>query len=689
MDHATTRPPRAERRPTRREVFATTLVDDYAWLRDPGYPEVTDPDVLAYLEAENAYAAAVLGPERELADALFAELKGRLKDDDEGVPTPHGPYLYAWRFQPGAQYRQWYRRPRDGGGGEEVFLDEPRLAEGASYFDLRTFQPSPSHGLVAYSTDRDGSERYVIEVLEPAAGRALPDRVANTSGALVWADDQTFFYCELNEQLRPFRVRRHVLGAAPADDPIVFEEADPGFFVAVAKTLTDDFVLIATGDHVTSEIHLIPAAEPTAAPRVVAPRRPGHEYSVAQRGDRFLITTNDRHRNFRLVEAPVAAPEEANWRELLAGSEAVYVLGAVGFRDFVVVATREHGLVQIRLHYDDGRIVAVPWPEAAYAAGLASNLDYATDRVRLRYSSMVTPASVIDFHPADGRMETLKVQEIPSGYDRTRYRTERLEATAPDGARVPISLVYPLGFPRDGSGPLLLYGYGSYGMGLDPGFSTSRLSLLNRGVAVAIAHVRGGDELGRGWYEDGKLAKKPNTFADFIACAEHLVAERWTAPGRIAIEGGSAGGMLVGAVLNQRPDLWGCALALVPFVDVLNTMMDASLPLTPIEWPEWGNPLEDEGAFRTILAYSPYENVTAQAYPPMFVRAGIADPRVTYWEPLKWVAKLRATKADANPLVLRTNMDAGHFGASGRYDELEERAEEFAFLLTCFGLSRG
>ena len=668
----------------RREVFATTLVDAYAWLRDPGYPEVTDPDVLAYLHAENAYADAILGPRRELADALFQELKGRLKDDDAGVPTPHGPYLYGWRFRPGEQYRHWYRRPR-AGGEEVVFLDEPRLAEGASYFRLATFQPSPGHDLVAYATDRDGSERYVIEVLEPASGRTLADRVENTAGTPIWADDRTFFYCELNEQLRPFRVRRHVLGASAADDPIVFEEADPGFFVAVAKTLTDDFVLIATGDHVTSEVHLIPTAAPTAAPRCVAPRRPGHEYSLAQRGAHFLITTNDRHRNFRLVEAPVAAPEEANWRELLAGSEAVYLLGAVGFRDFTVVATRERGLVQIRLHYDDGRIVQVPWPEPAYAAGLASNLDYATDRIRLRYSSMVTPSSVIDFHPADRRMETLKVQEIPSGYDRSRYRTERLEATAADGARVPLSIVYPVDFARDGSAPLLLTGYGSYGMGLDPGFSTSRLSLLDRGFAVAIAHVRGGDELGRGWYEDGKLEKKPNTFADFIACAEHLVAEGWTSAGRIAIEGGSAGGMLVGAVLNQRPDLWGCALALVPFVDVLNTMMDASLPLTPIEWPEWGNPLEEERAFRTILAYSPYENVTAQAYPPLFVRAGIADPRVTYWEPAKWVAKLRATKTDDHPLVLRTNLDAGHFGASGRYDELEERAEEFAFLLSCFG----
>jgi len=683
MDPTPVTPPFAARRPERRELFGTSLVDDYAWLRDPDYPEVRDPAIRGYLEAENAYADALLAPDRDLVDALFAELKGRLKDDDEGVPTPHGPFLYGWRYQPGAQYRQWFRRPRTG-GDEVVFLDEPSLAAGTAYFNLRTYQPSPSHHLVAYSTDRDGSERYVIEVVDPASGVALPDRVANSSGTPVWADDETFFYCELNAQLRPFRVRRHVLGTEPAEDSVVFEEADPGFFVALAKTLTDEFIVISTGDHVTSEVHLVATAAPASQPRVVAPRRAGHEYSLTQRGDRFLITTNDRHRNFRLVEAPVGAPGEDNWRELLAGSEAVYLLGAVGFRDFAVTITRERGLVRIRLRYDDGRMVEVPWPEAAYAAGLGANLDYATERLRVRYSSMVTPPSVMDFHPADGRLETLKVQEIPSGYDPSRYRTERLEARAPDGVLVPISLVYPVDFRRDGTGPLLLYGYGSYGMGLDPSFGTARLSLLNRGFAFAIAHVRGGDELGRGWYEDGKRAQKTHTFDDFVACAEHLIDEGWTAAGRIAIEGGSAGGMLVGAVLNRRPELWGCALALVPFVDVLNTMLDASLPLTPIEWPEWGNPLEDEAAFRTILAYSPYENVRAQAYPPIFVRAGIADPRVTYWEPAKWVAKLRATKTDDHWLVLRTNMDAGHFGASGRYDELKERAEEFAFLLKCF-----
>lgn len=677
-------PPVAERRPDRRTVHGVELVDDLAWLRDPAYPTVETPEILAYLEAENAYADAVLAPEAGLVDRLFAELKGRLKDDDASVPAPWGAFVYGWRFAPGAQYRQWYRRPREG-GEETVFLDEPALAQGSTYFNLRAYAPSPDHGLIAYSTDRDGSERYVIDVLDPADGRPRADRITNTSGTPVWADARTFFYCELNEQLRPFRVRRHVLGSDPATDPVVFEEADPGFFVGVSRTLTGAYVLISSGDHVTSEVHIVPTATPEAEPRLVAARRAGHEYTLAHRGEVFLIVTNDRHRNFRLVEAPEAAPEEANWREVIAGSEESYLLGAVGFRDFVVVVTRERGLVQVRLRYDDGRIVEVPWPEAAYGAGLGANYDYATDRLRLGYSSMITPPSVIDFHPADGRMEVLKVQEIPSGYDKARYRTERLEAVAPDGAKVPISIVYPVGFSKDGTGIVHLYGYGSYGMGLDPSFGTGRLSLLDRGIAYAIAHVRGGDELGRGWYEDGKLLKKTNTFDDFVACAEHLIGAGWTAPGRLSIEGGSAGGMLMGAVLNKRPDLWGCALALVPFVDVLNTMLDASLPLTPIEWPEWGNPIEDADAFARLLGYCPYQNVAAKAYPPIYVRAGLSDPRVTYWEPAKWVARLREHKVDRNLLVLRTNMDAGHFGASGRYDELKERAEAYAFLLKCFG----
>ncbi len=673
-------PPIAPRHPSRRSWHGIELVDDYAWLRDPAYPAVETPEILDHLRAENAYADTVLAPEQELAERLFEELKGRLKQDDASVPTPWGPFLYGWRFEPGAQYRRWYRRPREG-GAETVFLDEPKLAEGAAYFNLRTYAPSPDHALIAYSTDRDGSERYVIEVIDPTTGEGLADRIANTSGTPVWGDGQTLYYCELNEQLRPFRVRRHALGSDPATDPIVFEEHDPGFFVGISRTLSGAYVLIGTGDHVTSEIHLLQTDAVDAAPRMIAARRAGHQYSVSHRGDRLLIVTNDRHRNFRLVEAPDATPDEAHWTEIIPGSDASYLVGAAAFRDFVVVASRERGLVQIRLRYDDGAIVEVPWPEPAYAAGLGANHEYGADRLRLSYSSMVTPASVIDFHPADRRMEVLKVQEIPSGYDKGRYRTERLEATAPDGVRVPISIVYPKDFPRDGTGPLLLYGYGSYGMGLDPSFGTSRLSLLDRGIAFAIAHVRGGDELGRGWYDDGKLEKKTNTFSDFIACAERLVAERWTAPGRIAIEGGSAGGMLVGAVLNQRPELWGCALALVPFVDVLNTILDETLPLTPIEWPEWGNPIEDVAAFERIRGYCPYQNLSVQAYPPTFVRAGLSDPRVTYWEPAKWVAKLRATKTDDNLLVLRTNMDAGHFGASGRFDELQERAEEFAFLL--------
>ncbi|MEO1090328.1 MAG: S9 family peptidase [Pseudomonadota bacterium] len=679
------KPPVAAIRETRRTYHGEVLLDEYAWLRDPGYPEVDDPAVLEHLRAENAYADAIMAPLVPLTERLFGEFKGRIEEDEASVPTPHGDWLYGWRYAPGVQYRRWYRVPK-AGGSEIVFIDEPALAADHAYFNLRSYAPSPDHGLVAYATDTDGSERYVVEIVEPESGTRRPDRLVNTSGVVAWGDDGTLFYTELNDQLRPFRVRRHQLGTDPATDPVVFEETDPGFFVGVGRMPSDAFVMIGTGTHATTEVHLVPTADPTAPPRVVAPRREGHEYAVSHRGDRLLIVTNDHHRNFRLVEAPVATPDEPNWRELRPGSDEVYLVAAVPFATFVVAVTRERGLVQIRVETDDGRTLQVPWPEPTYAAGLGANLEFATDRLRLRYGSLVSPASVMDFHLADGRLETLKVQRIPSGYAKDDYVSERLEATTADGVKVPISLVRRADRSGD-AGPLLLYGYGAYGMGLDPSFRGSRLSLLDRGVTFAIAHVRGGDELGRHWYDDGKLEKKTNSFGDFVACAEHLVAAGYTTPGQIAIEGGSAGGMLVGAVLNMRPELWRCALALVPFVDVLNTMLDASLPLTPIEWPEWGDPLRDETAFRRLRAYSPYDNVAARDYPPMFVRAGLSDPRVTYWEPAKWVARLRSAKTDGNRLIMRTNMDAGHFGASGRYDELRERAEEYAFLLDCFGLT--
>ena len=683
--------PQAARRPLTRERFGRAWTDDYAWLRDPAYPKVKDPAIRGHLEAENAWFEAHMAPHRAAVDALHAELKGRIKQDDRSVPVRRGRYEHQWRFAEGAQYRTWYRRALDGDAEPAVLLDENALAEGRDYFSLRALEVSPDDRLLAYSTDDDGSERYRLHLRDLETGRELADLVANISGAVEWAEDgRTLLYVELNERLRPFRVRAHRLGDDPADDAVLYEEADPAFFVSIGKTRSRRFLLIAGGTHVTRELRLLDAADPLAPARLVAPRREGHRYSLDHAHGRLWILTNDRHENFRLVSAPEAEPEEAGWREEIGGDDRHYLLGLSCFRDFLVLAERADGLSHLRVRGYDGSEHAIAFPEAVYTANLGDNREFATDRVRVGYTSMVTPASVMDYVVAKRRLIVRKEQEIPSGYAKARYVTRRLMAPAADGAAVPVTIVHRDDFPAGGGGgPLLLYGYGSYGHGLDPAFAPSRLSLLDRGIAFAYAHVRGGDELGHRWYREGKLEHKTNTFADFVAAAEHLVREGYTSAGGIAVKGGSAGGMLVGAVVNERPELWACAIAEVPFVDVLNTMLDASLPLTPIEWPEWGNPIADGAAFARILGYSPCDNVRAQAYPPMLVTAGISDPRVTYWEPAKWVARLRATKTDRNPLLLKVNMGAGHFGKSGRFDALRELAEQYVFLFGCLGVEDG
>ncbi len=678
-------PPRAKRSALRLERHGICWDDPYAWLRDPGYPKVEDPDIRGYLDAENAYFSAVMAPRQGLIEALHAELKGRLKDDDSSVPVPDGDWLYHWAFTAGAQYRTWYRAPRRG-GAPVVILDEPALAAGLGYFNLGSLAVGPDARHLAYGTDGDGSERYVIQVKDLDSGRLVGEAIANTSGGVVWAaDSRRFFYVELNDKLRPYRVRLHRLGRPPADDPIVYEEDDPAFFVGLGQTQSRRFVSLATGSHVTREIRLIEAADPERPPVLVAPRRDEHRYSVEHAGDALWIRTNDLHENFRLVRAPVDSPGEASWQEVLAGSDDNYLLDVTCFHDFMVISERRHGLANLRVRGYDGSEHAIDFHEAVYTAGLGDNREFETDRLRLGYSSLTTPGTVYDYAVEKRALTTLKVQEIPSGYEPELYVGERLWATAADGTEVPISVVRRRDFPLDGSGRLFLYGYGAYGMGMPPAFNASRLSLLERGFAFAIAHVRGGDELGQRWYRDGKLAAKMNSFTDFIACAERLIGAGYARPGAIAIRGGSAGGMLMGAVANLRPDLWRCVVAEVPFVDVLNTMLDETLPLTPIEWPEWGNPLASKEDFLRIRTYCPYQNITAKAYPAMLVTAGISDPRVTYWEPAKYVAKLRATKTDANLLLLKTNMDAGHFGASGRFDALQEHAEVLAFVFECFG----
>jgi oligopeptidase B len=681
-------PPVAAKRPSDVTHHGVTVSDDYAWLRDPGYPEVTDKAVLAHLAAENAWFEARMAPQRPLVDKLFKEMRGRIKEADKSVPQKDGDWLYWIEFEEGAEYKKWWRRPvgaPDDGSADELILDEVALAEGKEYFRLGALSVSKSGKLLAYAIDDNGSERFTARIRNLETGELLPDEIPGTLSALIWvADDRGLVYSLANEQWRTDNARLHWLGQPTSSDVELYHEDDEGFRVGSSLSANEDWLIIGASDHETSEVRLIPAADPLAPPVLVKARQKGVEYDVDERGGVLYVHANDTHENFRLATAPLARPGE--WTTLIEGSDDFYLTGFDLFRDFYVIEGRRGGLDQIEVrHYDDpARIEPIVFPEASYSAGLADNPEWAVDKLRLSYESMVSPATVYDYHLGSRTLETLKVQEIPSGYDASLYRTERLEITARDGTTIPVSVV--MRRDREGAGPLYLYGYGAYGIAIDPGFSTTRLSLVDRGFAYAIAHIRGGDDLGRAWYKAGKLERRANTFNDFVDVAKALVERGYTAPGRIAISGGSAGGELMGAVINSDPALFGAVAAHVPFVDVLATMLDASLPLTPGEWPEWGNPIEDADAFALIRSYSPYDQVRAQAYPPMLVTAGLNDPRVTYWEPAKWVAKLRELKTDANELLLKTNMGAGHGGKSGRFESLRETAEEFAFILWQLGI---
>jgi oligopeptidase B len=653
--------------------------DDYAWLRDPGYPEVTDKEVLAHLEAENAWFEARMARQKPLIESLFKEMRGRIKEADKSVPQKDGDWLYWIEFEEGAEYKKWWRRPV-AGGADELMLDEVALAEGKEYFRLGALSVSQNGKLLAYAVDDNGSERFTARIKDLATGELLPDEIPGTLSSLVWvAGDTGLVYSLANENWRTDNARLHWLGQDLASDVELYHEDDEGFRVGSSLCANEKWLIVGASDHETSEVRLIPAADPLARPILVKPRQKGVEYDVDERDGTLFIHANDTHENFRLATAPLDRPGE--WTTLIEGSDAFYLTGFDLFRDFYTIEGRRAGLDQIELrHYDDPTYVEpITFPEASYSAGLGDNPEWAVDKLRLSYESMVSPSTVYDYHLADKRLEVLKVQEIPSGYDASLYRTERLEITARDGTAIPVSVM--MRRDRQEAGPLYLYGYGAYGIAIDPGFSTTRLSLVDRGFAYAIAHIRGGDDLGRAWYKAGKLERRTNTFNDFVDVARGLVERGYTQEGRIAISGGSAGGELMGAVINSDPKLFGAVVAHVPFVDVLATMLDESLPLTPGEWPEWGNPIEDPAAFELIRSYSPYDQVKPQAYPPLLVTAGLNDPRVTYWEPAKWVAKLREMKTDDNELLLKTNMGAGHGGKSGRFESLRETAEEFAFIL--------
>ncbi|MES2136571.1 MAG: S9 family peptidase [Pseudomonadota bacterium] len=674
-------PPQAEQRPYSYERHGLTIDDPWHWLRDPKYPEVDDPHVLAYLKAENAYFEGWKGQHQPLLDQLFEEMKGRIKEDDSSVPLRDGEFLYWWAFTPGAQYKTWHRKPV-GDGDDEVIFDEPVEAEGKAYFRLGALEVSPNGKLLATLADYDGSERFELRIRDLATGKDIETVTKVGIGQPVWASDSAgVLFTEVNDNWRSYRARYHRLGRPLEEDVTVYEETEElGFSVGIGKSQDRTTIFVSTGDNATSEVRFVSADDPAQPLTLISPRKPNREYHVDAAHGKLWIHTNDDHVNFRLAVADSAKPAE--WSTVIEGSDRVYLTGLTSYRDHLAISSRVDGLDQLVLRTYTGEETRLPFKEASFTAFFHGNREFAPDSYRLGYSSMVTPMTTYDYDPESGELEVRKVQDIPSGYDAALYQTDRLMIDARDGPKVPVSVVYRKGFEKDRTGKLFLYGYGAYGMAVPPAFNSNRISLLDRGWACAIAHIRGGDDLGYKWFLDGKLAKRTNTFNDFVDVAKGLVAARFTRPGRIAINGGSAGGELMGAVVNSDPELWGAVVADVPFVDVLNTMLDDTLPLTPGEWPEWGNPITDKTVFDYIRSYSPYDNVKPQDYPPMLITGGLTDPRVTYWEPAKWAAKLRATKTDSNLLLLKINMGAGHGGKSGRWEKLHEVAETYAFMLT-------
>ncbi len=681
---ATDQPPCARPVPHFDERHDDIRLDEFHWLRDRGNPEV-----IAYLEAENAWTAGSMRHTEQLQRALYDELVGRIQETDLSVPEWIDGFLYYRRTEAGRQYGIFCRRRDEEDAPEETLLDLNALAVGHPYCRLGAREVSPNQRYLAYSVDLTGAEQFELRIKDLVTGAVLPERISNTSRSVAWANDsRTLFYVTLDEARRPYAAHRHVLGSAPALDEVVHLEPDEAFFVEVGRTRSGGFLLLELASHTTSEVRYLSADDPEGPFRVLAPRVAGVEYSVAHHGDRFLIATNESAKNFRVLEAPVADPEPERWRELLPHRPAVKVDGLDTFRDHLVIHEREAGLRQVRvIELATGETHRLVFPEPVYAVHRSENPAFDTATLRFVYTSLITPATVVDYDMSARAWTERKRTEV-RGYDPSGYRSERVTAVAPDGTRVPVSLVYRAPLERNGRRPALLIGYGAYGVSLDPSFSAHYLSLLDRGFVVAIAHVRGGEELGRGWYEDGKLFAKRNSFTDFIAVAEHLVAAGYTCPHRLAINGGSAGGLLMGAVTNLRPDLFRAVVAEVPFLDVVNTMLDPTLPLTVIEYEEWGNPGDPE-AYAYIKSYSPYDNIETKAYPHMLVTGGLNDPRVAYWEPAKWTARLRARKTDSNRLLLKTHMGAGHGGASGRYDAIRETAFKYAFLLDALGWTDG
>ncbi|MBD2022545.1 S9 family peptidase [Leptolyngbya sp. FACHB-36] len=680
----TTTPPVAEKRPHVHSLHGDERVDDYFWMRDRD-----DPAVIDYLEAENNYTDAMMQQTEPLQAALYDEMLARIQETDLSVPVRKDDYYYYSRTEAGKAYPIHCRKRGSLDAPEEVLLDQNQLAEEHEYFAIGTFQVSPNHQLLAYSVDTTGGESYTLYFLDLTTGQHDSESIPDTYYSFAWGNDsQTVFYTQVDAAHRPFKLFRHTLGQPVTADVLIYHEPDDSYFLGVGKTRSEAYLLLSLGSKITSEVHYLDANQPTGEFRVIRPRTVGVEYSVEHHRDLFYIVTNEDALNFKLVKAPVSAPQLENWETVIPHRPDVLLSDVSAFVDHLIIYERKSGLPTVRVRkLSSGDEHSIAFPEPSYEVDEAGNPEFHTQTLRFSYTSLITPPSIFDYNLDTQERELKKETPVLGGYDRTQYVTERLHATASDGTQIPLSLVYKKGVGTTGTNPLLMTGYGSYGVDYPDSFSSTRLSLLDRGVIMAIAHIRGGSEMGRKWYEDGKFLQKKNTFMDFIACAEYLIQQQWTSPDRLAISGGSAGGLLVGAVVNLRPDLFKTALAQVPFVDVVTTILDTSLPLSATEWEEWGNP-NDKTFYDYMKSYSPYDNVEAKDYPALLITGGLNDPRVAYWEPAKWTAKLRDLKTDSNVLLLKTHMGAGHGGASGRYERLKEIAFEYAFLLDQWGMTK-
>jgi oligopeptidase B len=678
------KPPVAERIAHVDTLFGQERVDYYYWLRDR-----SDTNVIHYLEAENAYTEAVMKPTEALQDSIYEELIGRIKETDLTVPVRQGDYYYYSRTQEGEEYRIYCRKKGSLEADEEVILDVNELAKGLHYCYLGVFEVSPDQNLLAYGIDTTGAESFTVYIKDLQTGQVLADTISNAAYSLKWANDnKNFFYTTRGDANRPDKVWRHTLGSNARNDKLIFLEEDERMYVDVSKTKDDAFLLVEMGSHTTTEAHYLDANNPDGRFQVITPRVQDVEYYVYHHGKTFYILTNENAINFKLMQVPDATPAKENWTELIAQRDGVTLDALSMFKDFMAVIQRQNGLQEIQIrNFSTGENHYIEWPEAVYSFSVHENPEFNSDKLRFTYQSLTTPRTVYDYDMNTRQRELLKEYEVLGGYDKTQYQAERVFATADDGTQVPISLVYKKGMKKEGGNPFYLYVYGAYGYSMDPYFSTNRISLLDRGFMFGIAHVRGGGEMGRQWYDDGKMLNKMNTFTDLIACSQYLIDSGYTARDKLIISGASAGGLTVGATVNMRPDLFTMVVADVPFVDVVNTMLDESIPLTVIEFEEWGNP-KIKKYYDYMMKYSPYDNVKKQAYPSMLVTSSLNDPRVAFWEPAKWVAKLRYDKTDDNLLLLKTNMGAGHGGASGRYERYKEIAFEYTFIFDHFGIRK-